>query len=65
MLFSDLGACPAQEAAIVDDVEEEGPSQPACNDWATQNQFSIHDQLTKIEAKIMAECLAQAEVARV
>jgi hypothetical protein len=38
MLFSDLGAGPAKEAAALDDtVEEEGPSQPACNDWATQN----------------------------
>jgi hypothetical protein len=66
MLFSDLGAGPAQEAATVDDtVEEEGPSQPAGNDWATQNQLPINDQLTEIEAKIMAECLAQAEAARV
>jgi hypothetical protein len=67
MLFPDLGAAHAQEAAVVEDTaEEEGPSQPACNnDWATRSQLPAQDQLTKIEAKIMAECLAHAEAIRV
>jgi hypothetical protein len=66
MLFPYLGAGPAQEAVAVDDtVGEEGPSQPASNDWATQSQLPVQDQLTEIEAKIMAEYLAHAEAIRV
>jgi hypothetical protein len=65
MLFSDLGTAQAHEAAVVEETaEEEGPSQPACNDWATRSQLPAQDRIKEIEAKIMADYVAHVEATR-
>jgi hypothetical protein len=56
MLFSDVGANHAHETTVVEETAgEEGPSQPACHDWATHIRLPAQDQIKEKEAKIMSD----------